>query len=152
MTLKVFFYWLKRIALFTSFLLLIGFVCSTSITAQGESLIQGHLRLDSTWNRKVYLSYIPTFNDMYTMTNDMIIAESKIDVSGKFSINTEYLPTQEQLYRIHISRKGANAQNKSYKLFTILLIPSLISASLKLRFILFHCALATLRGIFHIAP
>lgn len=81
-----------------------------SILAQQEPLnkhsISGELLLDTIWEPVVYLSYIPAFNNMYTMAYEMIIEKSIIDSSGHFSFNTDYLPVQDNLYRIHVSKKG----------------------------------------------
>ena len=83
---------------------------NTGILAQQEPLnkhsISGKLLLDTIWEPVVYLSYIPSFNNMYTMAYEMIIENSIIDSSGHFSFNTDYLPVQDNLYRIHVSKKG----------------------------------------------
>lgn len=68
--------------------------------------ISGQLLLDTIWEPVVYLSYIPVFDNMYSMTYEMIIEKSFIDSSGHFSFNTDYLPVQDHLYRIHVSKKG----------------------------------------------
>ncbi len=83
-----------------------GFSQSNS---KNEPAIQGKLLLDSIWEPVVYLSHIPTFNDMHTMSNEMIIAESEIDTSGFFSFSSNYLPVKDNLFRLHISKKGAPA-------------------------------------------
>ncbi len=62
--------------------------------------------MDSTWNPVAYLSLIPNLNEMYTMSNNMIIEKANIDSTGHFSFHTGYLPAQDKLYRIHISKKG----------------------------------------------
>ncbi|MCD4729762.1 MAG: hypothetical protein K8R74_04115, partial [Bacteroidales bacterium] len=67
--------------------------------------ISGQLLLDTIWEPVVYLSYIPAFSDMYTMSHEMIIERSEIDNAGNFYFNTDYLPPQDNLYRIHISKK-----------------------------------------------
>ncbi|MEL6810001.1 MAG: helix-turn-helix transcriptional regulator [Bacteroidota bacterium] len=74
-----------------------------------EPTIKGQLLLDSLWSPVVYLSHIPTFKDMYTMSNEMIIAEASVDSLGYFSFASGYLPEKEQLYRIHVSKKEAPA-------------------------------------------
>ncbi len=65
--------------------------------------------MDSIWARVVYLSQIPTLKDMYTMSNAMIIAEATIDSLGYFSFRPDYLPEEDQLFRVHISKVGAPA-------------------------------------------
>ena len=74
-----------------------------------EPSIKGKLQLDSIWEPVVYLSHIPTFNDMNTMSSRMIIAEAKIDTSGYFSFPTSQLPLEDNLFRIHLSKKGQPA-------------------------------------------
>ena len=65
--------------------------------------------LDSIWNPVVYLSHIPTFHDMYTMSNDMIIAEANLNSRGEFYLETDFLPEKDNLYRLHISKNEAPA-------------------------------------------
>ena len=62
--------------------------------------------MDSTWNRVVYLSLISSFDQVNSMSNQMIIDKSEIDVEGNFSIQTDYLPPENKLYRLHITKKG----------------------------------------------
>ncbi|GAB5399848.1 MAG: hypothetical protein Aureis2KO_14330 [Aureisphaera sp.] len=69
--------------------------------------IRGKLQLDSIWDPVVYLSHIPTLNDMYHMSNDMIISEARLDSLGNFSFATDYLSEEDQLYRIHVSKKDS---------------------------------------------
>ena len=83
-----------------------GFAQSSS---SSEYTISGVLKLDTIWEPVVYLSYIPTFDQMNTMSNDMIIAEARTDSSGYFSFPTNYLPEEDQIYRLHVSKKGAPA-------------------------------------------
>ena len=74
-----------------------------------EPMIRGTLQLDSIWEPIVYLSYIPTFDRMNTMSNDMIIAEARMDSLGRFSFPTMYLPEEDRIYRLHVSKKNAPA-------------------------------------------
>ncbi|MBX2829153.1 MAG: helix-turn-helix transcriptional regulator [Flavobacteriaceae bacterium] len=67
--------------------------------------IRGKLKLDSIWDPVVYLSHIPTLNDMYHMSNEMIISEADLDSLGNFSFATDYLSEEDQLYRIHVSKR-----------------------------------------------
>ena len=73
-----------------------------------SSIINGSIILDSTWSPKIYLSHIPSFNKMHTMSKSMIIAETIIDGSGHFEFDTDYLPKEDNLYRIHISKKKSS--------------------------------------------
>ena len=87
--------------------------CCISLSAIAQnsseiSAIKGTFVLDSTlWESKAYLSHITSFNDMYTISKDMIIAETTIDENGNFEFPTDYFPKEAQLYRIHFSKKGA---------------------------------------------
>ncbi|GGG22284.1 hypothetical protein GCM10011344_23770 [Dokdonia pacifica] len=87
--------------------------CFTSIgviaqNTQETIAIKGTFVLDSTlWESKAYLSHIRSFNDMYTISKDMIIAETIINSKGYFEFPTNYFPEEEQVYRIHFSKKGA---------------------------------------------
>ncbi|MEM7087738.1 MAG: LuxR C-terminal-related transcriptional regulator [Bacteroidota bacterium] len=76
---------------------------------KNANTVQGTLQLDSIWAPVVYLSHISSFNELYTMSNEMIIAEASIDSLGNFSFIPDYLPEEDQLFRIHISKKGAPA-------------------------------------------
>lgn len=83
-----------------------GFSQSYSNT---EHVIRGKLHLDSVWEPVVYLSYIPSFDQMNTMSNDMIIAEARLDSLGNFVFPTNYLPEEDKVYRLHISKVDAPA-------------------------------------------
>lgn len=97
--------------IFLFFISIYSYFLPLSIIAQSTQegvAIKGTFVLDSTfWESKAYLSHIPTFNDMYTISKDMIIAEVVIDQDGSFEFPTNYFPEEERLYRIHFSKKGA---------------------------------------------
>ena len=76
---------------------------------KNANTVQGKLQLDSIWAPIVYLSHISSFNELYTMSNEMIIAEASMDSLGNFSFMPDYLPEEDQLFRIHVSKKGAPA-------------------------------------------
>ncbi len=71
--------------------------------------INGRLLLDDSWKPTVYISHIPTFEEMHYMSSAMIIAESKIDSLGYFKFNLDFLPGHENLYRLHAVKKDNNA-------------------------------------------
>jgi hypothetical protein len=75
--------------------------------AQNKSIahISGHLSIDNTWDSIIYLSHISTFDDMYVMSNEMILARTVIDSLGYFKFNLDFLPKQENRYRLHIIKK-----------------------------------------------
>lgn len=68
--------------------------------------IRGQIRVDtSIWSPVVYLSLIPDFDKMYTMTYEMILDTAKIDKNGAFKFNTHYLPDGDNLLRVHLCKK-----------------------------------------------
>jgi DNA-binding CsgD family transcriptional regulator len=74
---------------------------------KSQAGIKGQINIDTTiWSSVAYLSLIPDFDNMYSISYEMIIDKSVIDSSGRFSFNTKYLPDEDNLYRIHISKKG----------------------------------------------
>lgn len=83
---------------------------STKIYAKNNDFeLSGTLQLDSVWAPVVYLSYIQSFDHMNTISNDMIIAESKVKSNGCFSFRLDFLPEEEGLYRLHVSKRGSSA-------------------------------------------
>lgn len=84
-------------------LLFILTVCQNAIA---EPFIKGKMNIDITWQRVVYLSLIPSFDQLNSMSNQMIIESSEMDESGRFLFETDYLPTENHIYRIHLSKKG----------------------------------------------
>jgi DNA-binding CsgD family transcriptional regulator len=94
-----------RYILATIFLYLI--IPSTSIGQNKSSAhISGNVLIDNTWDSVIYLSHIPTFAEMYVMSNEMILAKTVIDSLGYFKFNIDFLPKEESLYRLHIIKKG----------------------------------------------
>lgn len=89
-----------------SILLILGFVESPVFGQSGESHISGTIAIDSSWERTVYLSYIPTFDQLYSMSEEMIITRAAIDSLGNFSMETDFLPERLMLYRMHLVKKG----------------------------------------------
>lgn len=73
---------------------------------QNKGFISGNLFLDDSWSSEIYLSYIPTYDDMYLISDDMIVAKTDIDSLGYFEFDTNILPSQKKLYRLHIIKKG----------------------------------------------
>lgn len=71
-----------------------------------QSRIEGVITIDSTWAAEVYLSIIPNFDQLNSMSNQMIIDKAEIDAHGRFSFETDYLPKENRFYRIHLSKKG----------------------------------------------
>jgi len=87
------------------FVLLFVFLIFQS-NLNSESGIYGQFQLDTAvWSPVAYLSLIPSFNDMYTMSHSMIIDKAVIDYSGSFRFGTQYLPDKDHLFRIHFSKR-----------------------------------------------
>jgi len=87
-------------------LLFLGMIGLMHQNLKADPSIKGRLHLDSSWAHVAYLSLIPNLNALHTMSNNMIIEKANIDSTGHFSFHTGYLPAQDKLYRIHISKKG----------------------------------------------
>ncbi len=68
-------------------------------------IIHGQLHLNETWKPVVYLSYIPDFSEMKTLSNRMIISETTVDSLGNFSLDISFLPIEENLFRLHLVKK-----------------------------------------------
>ena len=83
--------------------LLINFI-GVPLTAQSK--IEGSLQINSTWNRVVYLSFVSSLEQLNSISNQMLLERTNIDGSGFFSIGTKYLPEEDGIYRIHLSKKG----------------------------------------------
>lgn len=79
----------------------------TSGNLYSQSSIDGKLMIDTTiWNSVIYLSIISDFDELNSMSNEMIIEQSNIDDAGGFKINTQFLPDEDYFYRLHISKKS----------------------------------------------
>lgn len=88
-------------------LLLLSVILAGTSNAQNRSSakISGFLTHDKTWDSNIFLSHIPTFDDMHLMSNEMIIAKTSIDSLGYFKFNIDFLPEKDNLYRLHIIKK-----------------------------------------------
>lgn len=73
---------------------------------QSNGKIYGTLNLDDTWDSKIYLSHIPAFDEMYSISNENIIARAAIDTLGHFKFDLDFIPTQDNLFRLHLIKKG----------------------------------------------
>lgn len=76
--------------------------CSQS---QVNAQITGQLRLDDSWEPTVYLSFIPSYEQMYVMSTEMILASSALDSLGFFAFNLNFLPKEDKVYRLHIVKR-----------------------------------------------
>ncbi len=85
---------------------IISLVVPNLAHGQVQGYLKGTIRLDSTWEQKIYLSHIPTFEDMYSMSRDMILANADIDSAGSFTFDLSFLPETNNLFRLHLVKKG----------------------------------------------
>ena len=86
-------------------LLLLLSVNCFSQTEKENYAISGRLILDDVWERAIYLSYIPSINERYSLSNEIIITGSSIDSTGYFSFDVNFLPKEDHLFRLHIVKK-----------------------------------------------
>lgn len=92
----------------TALFVFLSFVSVANPTAL-NGILSGNLQLDETWSSAIYLSYIPTFDDMYLIANDAIVSETNIDSIGNYSFDIGFLPEKDNLFRLHIVKKGEPA-------------------------------------------
>ena len=93
---------MNRVIQFLLFLLALK---ASMLSAQAG--ITGRLVLDSSlWAPVAYLSHIPELGQMNTISYKQIIAQSELGPDGNFTFSTELLPVADQLYRIHVVKKG----------------------------------------------
>ncbi|TKG91576.1 LuxR family transcriptional regulator [Puteibacter caeruleilacunae] len=80
--------------------------CWASSVSPKEGIIYGNIELEDRWAPELYLSYIPTFDDMHLVANGMIVAKADIDSIGNFLFDIGFLPEEHNLFRIHIVKQG----------------------------------------------
>ncbi len=68
--------------------------------------IKGELSIGEGWRPVMYLSAVNSFKDLNTASYDFLIAAAEIDSTGHFYFDLDALPTEDRLYRLHISKKG----------------------------------------------
>lgn len=78
-----------------------------SNTNFAQSGLHGQILLDTAiWRPVAYLSLISDLDNIYTMSNDMIIDQVTISDSGKFAFDNNYFPAGDNLFRIHFAKKN----------------------------------------------
>lgn len=82
------------------------FIILLPIGLTAQYVIRGSVDLDSTWERKVYLSLIPDLEDIHLCSEQLIIAQADIQSDGSFTLRGKVFPDQAHLVRIHVSKKG----------------------------------------------
>lgn len=87
--------------------ILILILCGqTKAFSESAGHISGKLILDNSWERKIYVSYIKTFEKEYAVSNDLIITSANIDSIGNFKIDLKKIPAKWSLLRLHVVKKG----------------------------------------------
>jgi hypothetical protein len=81
--------------------------CITILTqnVNAASSIKGKIDADSTWSPVVYLSIIPSFDQLYYMSNQMIIESSELDETGRFFRLKQNICRQKITFTEFIFRK-----------------------------------------------
>ncbi len=96
MSQRKFVYWIKLLII----------VISIFLSFHIQAKIQGKIVTDSTWNKSVYISLIPDFSKLNSMSNQMIIDKAELNNDGKFNFSTDYFLPEFYFYRLHLSKKG----------------------------------------------
>lgn len=88
------------------YLLLLIASLGTSLTLPAQFRIEGTVQADTSWEPIVYLSLIPSLEDMYTISSDMIAMQARVNAAGGFVLQADYVPEEDRMYRLHMSKKG----------------------------------------------
>jgi len=87
--------------------LLLPFVFGFFSVLSAQTGISGKIVLDTViWAPVAYLSLIPDFTQMNTISYEYIIERSDVTPAGYFTFQSKFLPKEEHLYRIHFSKTG----------------------------------------------
>jgi DNA-binding CsgD family transcriptional regulator len=70
--------------------------------------ISGTLILDDSWDTRIYVSLVETFEREYTISNNLIVASAEIDSLGNFQIDLDKVSSNWSLLRLHIVKKGVS--------------------------------------------
>ncbi len=68
--------------------------------------ISGKIMLDSTWEQKVFLSYISQFSDLNVASEQFLISETKVAENGEFHFEDLDLNEGWRVYRLHCIKRG----------------------------------------------
>lgn len=82
--------------------------CQTKAFSENAGQISGKLILDDSWERKIFVSYIKTFEKEYAVSNDLIITSAVIDSLGNFKIELDKIPAKWTLLRLHVVKKDVS--------------------------------------------
>ena len=86
--------------------ILVFLTLSSVAIGQDGYEIKGRVDLDDSWNRVIYLSLIEAFDELTTISGEMIIGQANISDDGEYSFKGNYLPLGDRIYRVHICKKG----------------------------------------------
>lgn len=87
--------------------MLMPVLLGSSLLLPAQPGIEGRLVLDtSKWAPVAYLSLIPDFGELNTISYENIIDRTPIGPDGEFRFPTGLLSSEDRLYRIHLSKKG----------------------------------------------
>lgn len=70
--------------------------------------ISGTLLLDDSWDRRIYVSFVETFEKEYTVSNNLIVTSAVVDSLGHFKIELDKIPSKWSLLRLHVVKKGVS--------------------------------------------
>ncbi len=87
-------------------ILILFLLSGNCLSLKSQPWIKGQIKIDSTWTPIIYLSKIPTLDNLFHVSKNMIIESAKIDTAGNFKLDIKFLPKEDQIYRIHLSKKG----------------------------------------------
>ena len=76
----------------------------SSFVSSQKIEISGNLQLDSTWAREIFLSEVPSFQQMFTASNQLIVAGANLNETGSFRLAYTPQDNEERLYRIQIHK------------------------------------------------
>ena len=83
-----------------------SFVLLLLLCGSGQSSyayhFEGYVRLDSTWEPKVYLSVVESHRNFHGAYPDAVLRVATVDSTGYFSFEGDNLPAQNQFYRLHV--------------------------------------------------
>lgn len=85
---------------------LVFLALSSVAVGQDGYEIKGHVSLDDSWNQVVYLSLIEAFDELTTISGEMIIGQADISEDGEYRFQGNYLPLGDRVYRVHVCKKG----------------------------------------------
>ena len=69
-------------------------------------VIRGQIDLGEDWERKIYLSAIPTIEDMNTASEEFMVEVARVGEGGQFVFQGDNLLVPDRLYRLHVCKKG----------------------------------------------